>query len=173
MILHPPALYEDEAQRLKDATGLVPVWIRSEEPVWAPAEIHVKPPQSGEWHIVGVRLFHRARQFVVHDATIAGEYVMRGPVDAGAYFIDDAPLQPLDPARLSGYRGDVLRFFAVDWRVTSPGIPLQLRVEHYDHLEALGGQPIPVPHFEGLVVLRQRMYSQAPIYPLPRQNRRT
>lgn len=144
---HPLNEYDDQAQRLHELTRLFPVQILSERLTCkeAPHKTVVKPPAPGNFRIVGIRLFHCSRDVVIEDVTNSGFSVVRGPFDAAAFTLE-TPLPPLAPLNESRYRGEALRFVAVDWGYISIESPLTI-------LARAWGTPCDVPSLTGYLVL--------------------
>lgn len=170
--------YEDQAQRLRRITGLVPIQVSSPPLRHDEAfsgrrgrwRSHLKeqndvaevvPPEGIEYGlVVGVRLFHASREVVVTDVRLNDLPLVRGPFDAAAYALE-TPMAPLDgrsrslepppsgqepPACDPTYRGEVLRFVAVDWGVISRACPLCIYAKPW-------GTPENPPQLWGYVVV--------------------
>lgn len=154
--------FQHEAQRLEKLTKLVPIWFTCDVD-WKTVQeiaVHPEPNPVYSWgRIVGVRMFHAPRQVVVERVRISTPYqidgtprfadVSIGPFDAAAYAVEN-PLPPLranpDGHPLENYRGDPMRFVAVDWGWTSSVAPLLFEARAY------GTPSVPFP-FEGVVIV--------------------
>ncbi len=119
--------YATMAERLKALTGFVPIRIDSGV-LSDERAIEVFPPGSGYGRVIGIRLFHEPRQIVLR-RIVRGAQMVAGPVDAAAYALEGV-LPPLEPdADPASYRGDIMRFVAVDWGVIAAIEPLIIDAE--------------------------------------------
>lgn len=148
----PHRSYDDQAERLRKITGLVPIQIlsdhlRHEEPV---RELIISPPDYPDGRprlglIVGIRLFHGPREIIIDKVCLNGRPVVDGPLDAAAYTIE-TPLPPLETPVDSNYRGEALRFVATPWGVFSRATPLCIYARPW-------GTPSARPQLAGYLVI--------------------
>lgn len=141
--------YATMAERLKALTGFVPIQIDS-GPLSDERPVNVFP-LNGHGQIIGIRLFHEPRQIVLRRIT-RGAQMLVGPVDAAAYALEGV-LPPLEPdADPASYRGDIMRFVAVDWGVIARIEPLIIDAEPWGSKESAGGSVTP-PSLDGYLVV--------------------
>lgn len=119
-----------EVKRLHDLTKLQVLQIRS-DPLRAEIGWDIFPTE-GYVRVVGIRLFHGPREAVITRIEVMEFAPVRSPVDAAAYAVE-APLPPLEPSDSPElYRGDPLRFIAVDWGMIARVAPLRIQAKPYE-----------------------------------------
>ncbi len=123
--------YDVQAKRLAEISNLLPVQILSDEldPNQS-TQVYVWPPDnphgdSRDGYVRGIRLFHGPREVVIENITFNRYPVLAGPFDAAAYACE-TPMAPLEFPIDENYRGEALRFCAVNWGVISRERPLSI-----------------------------------------------
>jgi hypothetical protein len=143
--------YDASADRLREITGLIPIQILSPHLHHSapPTVIMLWPPDGPDGNprharVVGIRLFHQPREIVIDDICLSGFPVLGGPFDAAAYAIE-TPMLPLETPVNEGYRGEALRFVAVNWGVFSRHTPVCIYARPW-------GTPSALPQLFGYLV---------------------